>query len=65
MKITLIDFNFVQCSTVAETPGRNQEKDQRVDRKADLEVHSEQPPESCLPCSVHPYQPGSGGLHHQ
>lgn len=50
---------------MVETPGRNQEKDQRVDRKADLEVHSEQPQESCLSCSVHPYQPGAGGLHYQ
>lgn len=50
---------------MVETPGRNQEKDQRVDGKADLEVHSEQPQESCLPCSVHPYQPGAGGLHYQ
>lgn len=50
---------------MVETPGRKQEKEQRVDRKADLEVHSEQPQKSYLPCSVHPYQPGAGWLHHQ
>lgn len=50
---------------MVETPGRKQEKEQRVDRKADLEVYSEQPQESYLPCSVHPYQPGAGWLHHQ